>query len=211
MVAGERLLGRDGKEVMLFPLAYMYISQDEFESYSHAGILAMDFLGWDANGRVYDCPYYAPCKCKLVYQQVNAAYNIWESIEKVHTPLGLKYVSFWVQHDDNLPYSVGTILNQGDLLGHTGQTGGGATGDHLHFNVADTKYEGQRQMPPDDNWELKNSQHIYDICYVNDTVIVRGLSHNWLTYSGGVTPQELKKSKFPWVLYANKLRNKNVI
>jgi len=27
MVAGERLTGRDGKEVMLFPLPYMYISR----------------------------------------------------------------------------------------------------------------------------------------------------------------------------------------
>lgn len=210
MVANERLVARDGKEVMLFPLAYMYISQDEGGSYSHAGILAMDFLGYGANGRVYNCPYYAPCKCKLVYQQSAAAYNIWESIDKVHTPMGLYYVSFWVQHDENLPYSVGKILNQGDLLGHTG-VAGHATGDHLHFNVANTKYQGQEQMPPDDNWQLKNSQHIYDMCYVNDTVIVEGMNHNWQTYSGGITPSTIKKTKFPWVLYANKLRNKNIV
>lgn len=208
MVAGERLLANDGKEVMLFPLPYIYISQDEGGSYSHAGTLAMDFLGWEANGRVYHCPYYAPCKCKLVYHQTSAAYNIWESVEKVHTPMGLTYVSFWVQHDNNLPYSVGKILNQGDLLGHTGDAGY-ATGDHLHFNTANSKYVGQEQVPPDNNWQLKNSQHIYDICYVNNTVIVYGLGHDWIEYSGGITPSRYKEHHFPWVLYSNKLRNKH--
>ena len=29
MVAGERLVASDGKEVMLFPLPYLYISQGE--------------------------------------------------------------------------------------------------------------------------------------------------------------------------------------
>lgn len=207
MIAGQKLKDSDGNEIMLFPLSYMYISQGENESYSHAGILAIDFLGWGANGRITRCPYYAPCKCKLVYQQSSAGYNIWESVNRVHTPMGLTYVSFWVQHDNTLPYSVGQILNQGDLLGHTGDAPP-ATGDHLHFNTANSKYEGQVQMPPDDNWELKNSQHIYDICYVNDTVLVNDYNYNWVTYSGGVTPSRYKQSKFPWVLYARKLRDK---
>ena len=30
----------------------------------------------------------------------------------------------------------------------------------------------------------------------------------WKTYSGGVIPGERVKSKFPWVLYARKLRNR---
>lgn len=207
MVAGEKLVGSDGKEVMLFPLSYMYISQGENESFSHAGILAIDFLGWGENGRINRCPYYAPCKCKLIYQQTSAYYNIWESVDKVHTPIGLTYVSFWVQHDNTLPYSVGTILEQGDLLGRTGD-GGYATGDHLHFNTADSKYEGQVQMPPDNNWELKNSQHIYDICYVNNTVLVNDYNYNWKIYSGGITPSKYRKGKFPWVLYSRRLRDK---
>ena len=46
----QRLIAADGYEVMLFPMEYMYISQGEGGSLSHDK--AMDFLGWNANGRV---------------------------------------------------------------------------------------------------------------------------------------------------------------
>lgn len=208
MRAYERLVADDGYEVLLFPLEYMYISQDEGGSYSHQGTYNMDFLGWGANGRILNCSYYAPCSCKLVYQSTTGAYNIWESTNKVHTPSGLTYVCFWVMHDDNVErYNVGQVLRQGDLLGKTG-TRGQTTGDHLHLNVANSKYVGQEQVPPDNEWQLINSKHIYDMMYVNDTVIVEGLSHTWYTYQGGVTPHSRLKSSFPWVLYARKLREK---
>lgn len=209
MRRGQRLVASDGYEVLLFPLSYMYISQDEGGSYSHAGTYNIDFLGWGSNGRVYNCEYYAPCSCTLVYQSISSAYNIWNSNSLVHTPLGLTNVCFMVIHDDNVGrYRVGDSINQGDLLGKTGSSGQ-ATGDHLHLNVANTHYAGQQQVPPDNNWELKNSKHIYDMMYVNDTVIVRGLSHPWLIYQGGVTPTHYVNSKFPWVLYSNKLRKRN--
>lgn len=209
MVAGERLQGRDGKEVMLFPLPYMYISQGEGESYSHAGTLNIDFLGWNANGRVLECPYYAPCSCKCVRtfsSGINANGRVYESLDKVHTPNGLQYVSFLFFHDDNPTSVVGTIYTQGDLIGHTG-TEGYVTGDHMHFNCANGKYAGYENVPPDNQGQLVNSTHIYDICYVNDTVLVNDYGYDWVTYSGGVTPSSRKQSKFPWVLYANKLRN----
>lgn len=205
MVANQRLRASDGYEVLLFPLAYMYISQDEGESYSHAGTLNIDFLGWNSSGRVYNCPYYAPCTCTLVYQSQAGAYNIWNSVDLVHTPSGLMKVCFMVIHDSNLPYSVGTTLNQGDLLGHTG-TGGQASGDHLHLNVASGGYAGQEQVPPDYQWQLINSKHIYNMMYVNDTTIVYGANHPWTTYNGGISSGI--KNKFPWVLYSRKLRNK---
>lgn len=209
MVAGERMTGRDGKEVMLFPLPYMYISQGEGESYSHAGTLNIDFLGWDANGRVYQCPYYAPCSCKCVRtfsSGINANGRVYESLDKVHTPNGLQYVSFLFFHDDNPTSVVGTIYTQGDLIGHTG-TEGYVTGDHMHFNCANGKYAGYENVPPDNQGQLVNSTHIYDICYVNDTVLVNDYGYDWVTYSGGVTPSSRKRTTFPWVLYANKLRN----
>lgn len=204
----QQMHASDGYEVLLFPLSYLYMSQDEGSDYSHAGTLNMDFLGYDANGRVYNCPYYAPCRCKLVYKSTSAAYNIWDSVDKVHTPMGLMKVCFMVIHDDTLPYTIGTVLNQGDLLGHTGSSGQ-ATGDHLHLNVASGNYDGQEQVPPNNNWQLKNSEHIYSMMYVNDTTIVRGYNHPWLTYQGGQGLNGLK-TKFPWVLYSNKLRKKRM-
>jgi len=211
MVAGERLTGRDGKEVMLFPLPYMYISQGEFETFSHAGIYAIDFLGWDANGRVYQAPMYAPCSCRCVATiDVNNKGRIFQSLDPVHTPNGLQYVTFMWFHDDNPIASVGDIFTQGDLIGHTGTAGPGVTGDHTHFNTANGSFNPNNyweHVPPDNHGELVNSAHIYDICYVNDTVLVEDYNYNWRSYSGGVTPST-RKSKFPWVLYARKLRDK---
>lgn len=210
MRAGERLVGNDGKEVMLFPLEYMYISQGEGESYSHTGTYNIDFLGWNANGRVYQCSYYAPCSCKCVRvfgSGINANGRVYESLEKVHTPNGLQYVNFLFFHDDNPPSTLGTVFRQGDLIGHTG-TEGNVTGDHVHFNCANGKYTGYSYVPPDNMGQLNNSTHIYDICYVNDTVIVDGYNYNWTSYSGGHTPTT-KKHKFPWVLYARNIRERN--
>ena len=208
MTAGQRMVGTDGKEVMLFPLPYMYISQGENESYSHAGILAIDFLGWDANGRVLQAPMYAPCSCRCV-ATIDATNNgrIFQSTDRVHTPNGLEYVTFMCFHDDNPIAWVGMTFNQGDIFAHTG-TAGYVSGDHTHFNCANGQYAGWENVPPDNHGELINSEHIYDICYVNDTVLVYDYGYNWVEYSGGVTPSGYRKDKFPWVLYANKLRNK---
>lgn len=212
MVANERMIADDGKEVMLFPLPYMYISQGEGESYSHAGTYNMDFLGWDSNGRVYNAPYYAPCSCKCVRvfgSGVNANGRVYESLDKVHTPKGLEYVSFLVFHDNNPSSVVGTIYTQGDLIGHTGTEGN--VGDHLHLNTANGTYAGYEHVPPDNQGQLVNSEHIYDICYVNDTVLVEDYNYNWQEYHGGHTPTGSIKSKFKWVLYANKIRARNSV
>lgn len=206
MTAGQKMVGNDGKEVMLFPLPYMYISQGELESFSHAGILAIDFMGWDQNGRVYEAPMYAPCSCVCV--AIIDVYNkgrIFQSLDRVHTPNGLQYVTFMCFHDNNPIASVGDRFTQGDVFAHTG-TAGGVTGDHTHFNTAYGTYAGWENVPPDNHGELINSSHIYDTCYVNDTVLVYDYNYNWQEYQGGVTPSEVKKTHFPWVLYANKLR-----
>lgn len=206
MTAGQRMIANDGKEVMLFPLPYMYISQGELESFSHAGILAIDFMGWDANGRVYEAPMYAPCSCECV--AIIDVYNngrVFQSLDTVHTPNGLQYVTFMCFHDNNPIASVGDRFTQGEVFAHTG-TAGGVTGDHTHFNTADGTYAGWENVPPDNHGELINSSHIYDTCYVNDTVLVYDYNYNWQEYQGGITPSEVKKTHFPWVLYANKLR-----
>ena len=202
MRANERLVALDGKEVLLFPLEYMNISQDEYGGYSHQNILAMDFLGWGANGRIYNCPYYAPCSCRCVGTSSNNG-RVFQSINEVHLASGaVGYVS-WVQAHDNNPPSVGDTFTQGDLLGHTGTADN--VGDHVHFNFAIGVYAGWDSST--NNRQLKNSIHIYNACYVNDTVIVNGENHDWIIWneSFGFTG----RSKFPWVLYARKLRNKS--
>lgn len=206
MVAGERLIGNDGKEIMLFPLPYIYISQGENESFSHSGILAIDFLGWDSNGRVYQAPMYAPCSCKCVatIDDYNKG-RIFQSLDAVHTPNGLQYVTFMWFHDNNPIANVGDTFTQGDLIAHTG-TQGNVTGDHTHMNMANGSFNPNNYWK---NGQLVNSDHIYDICYTNDTIIVDGYGYNWIEYSGELSPGENTKGKFPWVLYARKLRNRH--
>lgn len=206
MRANEKLVAPDGYEVMLFPLPYIYISQGENGEFSHRGTLNIDFLGWGENGRVFNAPLYAPCSCKCVATiDVNNNGRVFESLNKVHTPNGLEYVTFMFFHD-NLPIaSVGSTFSQGDIIGHTG-TAGNVTGDHTHFNTANGKYAGWENVAPDNNGELINSSHIYDTCYTNDTVIVDGYGYNWKEYNGGTYIKSNKK--FKWVLYANLLRRK---
>ena len=211
MRAGERLIASDGYEVMLFPLEYMNASQEEGGGYSHAGTLQMDFLGWGANGRVYQCPYYAPCTCTCVATTDSSTHNrVWQSTNKVHLANGtLGYVTFEVAHDDFPPYNVGATIQQGQIIGRTG-TAGYVTGDHVHFQCANGTYAGWEQVPPNNNWQLVNEMHIYDACYVNDTTIINGYNYNWRIYDGPVGPvtEEKKRKKFAWQVYARKFRER---
>ena len=217
MLKGQKLVADDGHEVMLFPLPYMKITQGENGSYSHRGTYNIDFVGYSKSGRVYKAPLYAPCSCKCV--RTIDAYNkgrIFQSLDKVWTPKGLQYVTFMNFHDNNPIAKVGSTFKQGELYAHTGTAGLG-TGDHTHFNCAKGKYSGWEQVPPDGHGQLKYSTHIYQICYINNTVKVDAYMYPWETYKGKVKPDpepepwfKAKRSKFPWVLYARMLRDKRL-
>lgn len=210
MRAGERLVANDGYEVLLFPLEYLYMSQDEGGDTSHLYTYSIDFLGWGANGRILKCPYYAPCTCKCV--ATFGSGRVFQSVDKVHCPDGYFGIITFACHHDDTPVSPGShVYTQGDLIGHTGTTGN-VTGDHLHLNTAKGTYQGYYNVGTG-HYQLRNSTHIYNTMYVNNTVIVRGYNHNWRTYSGPVPPPTptWKKHKFKWVLYANKIREKNIV
>lgn len=209
MVAGQRLVANDGYEVMLFPLPYLYVTQGENGAYSHQGTLNIDFIGYGPNGVITQAPYYAPCSCTCVATiDVNNNGRIWQSNREVHRADGtLGYVTFMTFHDDNPIANVGDVFTQGDLIGHTG-TAGNVTGDHVHFNTAFGTYAGWENVPPANHGQLKNSSHIYETCFVNDTIIVDGYGYNWVNYTGPTPPITRKKHHFPWVLYAEKFRRR---
>ena len=216
MRAGQTLRDQNNVEVALFPLEYMYISQGENGSYSHMGTLSIDFLGWNGNGRVYRCPYYAPVSCRSVYRA--SYYSVWQSLNEVITPTGKRYITFDVMHDNNAQPPLGTIKNQGELLGHTGTNPPAqVTGDHVHMNTAYGTYQGWQQVPSG-KWQLINSSHMYDTFYVNDTVLVNDYRYNWKTYQGGVTPPTppipptpvtTSRHHFKFVLFGENKRRRN--
>lgn len=211
MLANQKMVASDGYEVALFPLEYLYMTQDEGGDFSHTNTYNIDFVGWGASGRIYKCPIYAPCTLKCVSTSFSPTNNTrtYESVDKVHLADGtLDYLTIDFSHDDNPLYSVGDIIPQGDIIAHTGTTGN-VTGDHTHSCCGKGKYEGYTQRTGG-QWDLKNRIHYWNAVYVNDTVIVQGYNHDWIKFDGSITPPTpfKIKHKFPWVLYAKKLRNK---
>jgi len=195
----QKMTDSQGNEVALFPLEYLRMSQGEHQLY------ALDFLGWNASGRVYDCPCYAPFTCRVTFTG-NDHNMICQSINKVRFVDGtLDYATVLVAHSMTAPPPIGTIFQQGALWYHTGNYGQFTTGDHLHMEVAKGRVSWATG-----GLHLNNPYHMWDMLATNDTVISAGMGLDWREYEGGVTPPtpDVKKTKrhFPWVLYARKLR-----
>lgn len=205
MIAGQKMKDNENRQVCLFPLEYMNISQGEGGSYSHAGSYAIDFLGWDANGRVYNCPCYAPVDIKCVYAS-SISYRIFESLQPVHfADDTIDYLTIWFNHGDhNSSIHVGDIFRQGEKCNETGTTGGG-TGDHTHIICGRGKYRGQKQV--NGNWTLKNQMHMYNALFVNDTIRIHDYGYAWKLYDNNY--EEDKPKHFKWVLYTRKIKNHN--
>lgn len=216
MQAGQRLVASDGYEVALFPLPYLYMSQDEGGDYSHVGTYNIDFLGYGPNGRIYQAPIYAPCTMKVVARWLT--YNagnrvVFESVNKVHLPNGqLDYLCISFAHDSNPPYTtIGDVVQQGQICYRTGQYGQ-VSGDHVHSCIGQGHYEGFTTRPGGHE-DLTNRIHYWLGVYVNDTTIVQGYGHNWIEWTGPTPPHPTpyhSESHFPWVLYARKLRERRI-
>ena len=217
MRAGQKSTGRNGKDNALFPLEYMYMTQGEGNnSYSHNGTYAMDFAGYGSSGVILNCPYYAPFDCHVVaIWGSTSPMIVWESDAEVNYVDGTtNYMCIGFVHDDNTPsFQVGDRRRQGEVIGHTGTYGIG-TGDHVHIEVASGHYAGYRQNSYG-IYMLRNPYHIYDALGINDTVIVKDyyvnqldqrIDYPWKYF--GTSPYFAQTHRFPWVLYARKLRNR---
>lgn len=208
MIANETLIASDGYEVALFPMPYLYMTQDEGGNYSHTGTYNIDFVGYNGSSIITNAPVYAPCTMKVTsYSPSYAGGNavIFESTNKVHLPNGsLDYLTVMFMHDLNPPYTtVGQVVNQGQLCYHTG-TYGQVTGDHVHSCLGQGQ-GGTFVQRPSGNYDLSNRIHYWDGVFVNDTTIVQGYNHDWRIYEGGDTPEDegKEKRKFPWAVALN--------
>lgn len=209
MIYNQTSKGANGLQNFLFPLSYLYVSQSENVG-SHLGSYAIDFIGWGSQGRIYNCPYYAPFDCQLVaIWGATSPMVVWQSLNQVNYVDGtVDYATIGFVHDDNTPsYKIGTIKKQGDVIGYTGTLGIG-TGDHVHMEVAKGKYAGYFENT-NQVWLLRNQYHIYNACGVNDTVLVSGHTvYDWKIFGTDYPDVIRKRKKFPWVLYQQKLRSR---
>lgn len=207
MLANHTYTGSNNKQNTMFPLEVMYVTQGEGGSYSHAGTYAMDFQGmYNVSTRRLRCPYYAPVDMQMVAIADSASHSyVYTSLSEVNFVDGTTgYFTILVAHDDTA-YSIGRRVNQGQMLGQTG-TYGISTGDHVHIEAKKGTYEGCHYNS-DGVYMLTNSTHLYDLMGIDDTLIAVDGGYNWLDYGTTPTPTfDNKRKKFPWVLYANKLR-----
>lgn len=201
MTYGERMYDTQGNEVALFPMEYMYISNTEHH------LLGIDFLGWGANGRVYACPCYAPFSGRVVYNGNDHNMIYWSNNPVRCADGTLSDVTVLVAHSDTAPAIVGSVMTQGDLWYHTGNYGW-SSGDHLHMEVA----KGHVMWDPSGQY-LNVPSHLYEVVFVNDVTIVDGAGYNWVTYDGPQPPpvEDGSMKKFPWVVFARKLRDRSVM
>lgn len=202
MIANEKLKGDNGFEVALFPCNTLYLT--EARDPDEHSVYALDFLPKDTAGNTITAmPCYAPFSGRIVY--TGSDHNcILESDSPVNTPSGVYYMRVLVAHSENAPVLY-THYNQGSLFYTTGNYGQ-STGEHLHMEVALV------DDPSEQYWNnggigLYKGVHMWDGIYVNDTVLLRPESYNWQVYNGGY-PSFKKQGTFPWVLYANKIRNR---
>lgn len=203
MRPNQRLVANDGYEVCLFPCETLYLS--EARDPDEHDVLALDFLPRNiSGGAITAMPCYAPFSGTLVYTG-NDHNCILESDDFVHMPDGsLEYGRVLVAHSFIAPVQ-GTHYNQGDLFYTTGNYGF-SFGEHLHMEVAHASSKSIQY------WNtggigIYGAIHIWNAMYVNDTVLLRPEDYNWVEWE--VQPTVKKEiKKFPWVLYARKLRER---
>ena len=155
---------------------------------------------------------YSTSPIQIEYAQGPVGHQVFfESTRPVHLANGqLDYLTIYFAHAQTPPYTqIGDVVQQGQLCYYTG-TYGQVTGDHTHTCTGQGHYQGVT-LRPTGHYDLTNRIHYWDGVYVNDTSIIQGFGHDWRTWSGPTPPPTpTKKSKFPWVLYANKLRGRNI-
>lgn len=181
MQAGERA-SYNGHEYCLFPLAYANCTQrgipGDMSLYSHCCTYACDW-GPDSN----PMPVYAPFSGTLVYQSAANGRRYFQSDDQVWTPLGLRYVTLELVHDNNPPAA--GHYNQGDLIYHTGDAGN-VTGAHVHIDQAPAANQrivnsgyACRGSSTGACWTLPATAPAYDIFYMTGSEAIgnlRGMS-----------------------------------
>lgn len=193
MLAGQTLKNSSGNEVILFPLEYMYITQTAHD------VKAIDVIGYNASGRVYNCSMYAPVSCYIVYTGNDHNAIFWSN-EKVYFADGTTdYLSILTAHSETAP-TLGASFSQGQEFYQTGNYGQ-SRGDHCHIEFAKGHVKWNST-----GIGLQNAIDVQDAFFINDTVIVNSQGLSFKTFESN-TPN-FGKSKYSFLL--NQFKRKEV-
>ena len=183
MEAGQTLI-YEGKQVCLFPLENMYITQTSSpSSLSHCCGHPVDY----GTGGIRT-PCYAPCDLDLIFTGGTGNTHIFTSSDEVWTPKGLTYITLQFTHDNDPPTA--THYKQGELIYHSGDKGF-ATGIHLHLDQAPEQngyWESYGITCSGGNlcYALHNSVQPTEIFFSNGTNIQYSAGYTFEEYEGGV-------------------------
>lgn len=158
---------RNGIEDMLFMMEVLNISQGNSGTYSHQNQYALDLCGRDAGRDML----YAPAESKVVAIDKKNHAVTWETVNKVRCANGyVGKVTYTTMHDnDFVGIYLGAIYPQGHQIQVEG-TGGNATGNHIHMEVAQNPYVKQwEQNPKSTYWRLPNGISADQVFFVDGT------------------------------------------
>lgn len=185
MTPGMTLRGSDGKQVFLYPLPVLNITQVGGPgSFSHCCGYPLDVVGTGSKATMY-----APCDCHVTWEgtYANGHPVIFVSDNKVHTPSGLTYVSFLFGHGDLLGNK--STYKQGEPIYTTGVYGN-VTGDHCHLetsNKPNAAYINSGIVCSFGNqcYMIDGSINPVQAFYINGTKIINTQGLSFKTFTGG--------------------------
>lgn len=150
--------------------------------------------GVDLSASGSNVPLYSMCNGSVILKAYDSTgFGNYIIMKDSTTHLGFLYA-----HMSSVNVNQGDPVTVGMQVGIQGSTGS-STGNHLHLEMQDLTNR---------NWIFQGNRSDY----INpaDWIPYNEILGDYLYYSGVIppTPTNIPKSKFPWVLYARKLRNK---
>ena len=152
--------------------------------------------GVDLSASGSNVPLYSMCNGSVILKSYDASgFGNYIIMKDNTTGLGFLYA-----HMSSVNVNVGDNVTIGSQVGIQGSTGS-STGNHLHLEMQDLSNR---------NWIFQGNRSDY----INpaDWIVYTEILVDYLYYSGTPIPPtppiSLKRSKFPWVIYAKKLRTR---
>lgn len=189
MTPNQKMTGENGLQNALYPLPNLYVTNGEA---GHNGRMIIDIVDWTPkSGQILKAPLYAPCDVKCVFVGSLATDRptvCWESLDRVNFVDGeVDYITISLSHDDNFAsYTIGEVIFQGEVFGHTGTTGL-SSGDHSHLIIGKGKYKGYGNLGK--GYTLLNEYHAYNALGINDTNVYRSGGYTWKEFTPYVPPE----------------------